>query len=103
MPVIWASLRSLFVLTRALPGDPVEDDAQQSWRSAEAIAQMRAALALDAPLHEQYVRSGGIWQRGDLGRSCLRIVRLLPTIMEQLPNTIVLAPSARCWWRCSAG
>ncbi len=57
VPVIWGVVTLVFVLTRALPGDPVEDDAQQSGGSAEAIAKMRAALALDAPLHEQYVRS----------------------------------------------
>ena len=94
VPVIWGVVTLVFVLTRVLPGDPVETMLSQSGGSAEAIAQMRAALALDAPLHEQYARFWWDLARGDLGRSLFTNRPVLTTIMEQLPNTIVLALSA---------
>ena len=94
VPVIWGVVTIVFVLTRALPGDPAETMLSQSGGSPEAIQQMRVALGLDAPLHEQYVRFWWDLAHGDLGRSLFTNRPVLTTIMEQLPNTVVLAVMA---------
>ena len=54
IPVIWGVVTIVFVLTRALPGDPAETMLSQSGGSPQAVEQLRAQLALDQPLYVQY-------------------------------------------------
>lgn len=94
VPVIWGVVTIVFVVTRMLPGDPVETMLSQSGGSPAAIEQMRVELALDQPLHVQYARF--IWDvaRGDLGRSLFTNRPVSVTLAEQLPSTITLALAA---------
>ncbi len=94
VPVIWGVVTIVFVLTRLLPGDPVETMLSQSGGSPEAIQQMRAQLALDQPVHVQYARFLWDLARGDLGRSLFTNRPVVVTMMEQLPSTIALALAA---------
>ena len=57
-----------FLLTRALPGDPVAYFAGPA-ATAEAIEQIRVKLGLDQPLYLQFVRYVRDLAHGDLGNS----------------------------------
>ncbi|HEV8306907.1 MAG TPA: ABC transporter permease [Methylomirabilota bacterium] len=58
------------------------------------IAQMRALLGLDQPLHVQYVRWLGQVLRGNLGVSYQAGIPVLEIIGQMLPNTLVLSAAA---------
>jgi peptide/nickel transport system permease protein len=58
------------------------------------IAQMRAILGLDQPLHVQYLRWLGQVLRGNLGVSYQAGVPVLEIIGQMLPNTLVLSAAA---------
>jgi peptide/nickel transport system permease protein len=58
------------------------------------IAQMRAILGLDQPLHVQYVRWLGQVLRGNLGVSYQAGVPVLEIIGQMLPNTLLLSAAA---------
>ena len=94
VPVVWGVLTVVFILTRILPGDPVETMLSQSGGSPEAIEQLRSQLALNEPLLVQY--ADYLWDvlRADLGRSLFTNRPVLVTLLEQLPSTIMLAMSA---------
>lgn len=94
VPVIWGVVTIVFVLTRALPGDPAETMLSQSGGSAQAVEQLRAQLALDQPLYVQYGRFMWDLIRGDLGRSLFTNRPVSVTLLEQLPSTITLAFAA---------
>jgi len=94
VPVIWGVVTIVFVLSRVLPGDPVETMLSQSGGSPEAIQQMRSQLALDQPLYVQYGQFLWALSRGDLGRSIFTNRLVTATLMEQLPSTISLALAA---------
>lgn len=94
VPVIWGVVTIVFVLTRALPGDPVETMLSQSGGSPQAVEQLRAQLALDQPLYVQYGRYLWDLARGDLGRSLFTNRPVSVTLIEQLPSTITLAFAA---------
>ena len=94
VPVIWGVVTIVFVLTRALPGDPVETMLSQSGGSPQAVEQLRAQLALDQPLYVQYGRFLWDLARGDLGRSLFTNRPVSVTLIEQLPSTITLAFAA---------
>ena len=58
------------------------------------IARTTAALGLDLPLWQQYLRFLGSALRGDLGKSFIHGVPALQLILERLPATLELAFSA---------
>ncbi|MGH7264657.1 MAG: ABC transporter permease [Candidatus Rokuibacteriota bacterium] len=58
------------------------------------IAQMRAILGLDQPLHVQYVRWLAQVVRGNLGVSYQVGVPVLEVIGQMLPNTLLLSAAA---------
>jgi peptide/nickel transport system permease protein len=58
------------------------------------IAQMRAILGLDQPLHVQYLRWLGQVLRGNLGVSYQAGVPVLEIIGQMLPNTLLLSAAA---------
>lgn len=94
VPVIWGVVTIVFVLTRALPGDPVETMLSQSGGSPQAVEQLRSQLALDQPLYVQYGRFLWDLAHADLGRSLFTNRPVSVTLMEQLPSTITLAFAA---------
>ncbi len=94
VPVIWGVVTIVFILTRLLPGDPVETMLSQSGGSAAAIQSLRTQFGLDQPLPVQYLRYLSNVARGDLGRSLFTGRPVTTTLLEQLPSTVVLALSA---------
>jgi peptide/nickel transport system permease protein len=89
--LLWGVATIVFFLLRILPGDPAEVILAGSGASAEAIAQARQQLALDAPLPLQYGRYLWNISHGDFGRSIFSNRPALLTIVEQLPYTLSLA------------
>ena len=79
----------VFLLNRALPGDPAAHFAGAA-ASREAIEQVRVALGLDRSLPEQFVRYVGDLARGDLGRSLTTGQPVLTDLLARLPASLEL-------------
>jgi ABC-type dipeptide/oligopeptide/nickel transport system permease component len=83
----------VFLLIHLVPGDPVEamlgERAQASDRAA-----LRAALGLDLPLWEQYLRYLGGLARLDLGASLIDQRPVAEILAERLPATLRLSAAA---------
>ena len=91
IPVLWGVATLVFIIMRMLPGDPAALMLSEAGGSAEAIAELRAELGLDAPLLVQYGRYLLNLVQGDLGTSLFTQRPVITTIAEQLPSTIELA------------
>ncbi len=90
--VILAVLVFTFVILRAI-GDPARLLVSPEG-SRENLAQIRAVLGLDAPLHIQFVRfMAGIVQ-GDFGTSFTFGRPALPLVLERMPATLLLTLAA---------
>ncbi len=90
--VILAVLVFTFVILRAI-GDPARLLVSPEG-SRENLAQIRAVLGLDAPLHVQFVRfMAGIVQ-GDFGTSFTFGRPALPLVLERMPATLLLTLAA---------
>lgn len=83
----------VFLLTRALPGDPAVYFAGVS-ADAESIAQVRAKLGLDQSLARQFLVYLGDLARGDLGVSLNTGRPVLEEIAARLPATLELTLTA---------
>ncbi|MDR7481800.1 MAG: ABC transporter permease [Armatimonadota bacterium] len=88
--VMWAVATLVFVMMRAIPGDPVralvgfEGDPQ-------AVELIRRQLGLDRPVPVQYVRWLARVARGDLGHSIWNRQRVAVLLRDALPRTLSLA------------
>jgi ABC-type dipeptide/oligopeptide/nickel transport system permease component len=93
IPVLIGISLLLFVMLRALPGDPAQVLAGQM-ASPEDIELIRVQLGLDKPIHVQY----GVFMSRlvvlDLGRSARTQNPVLEEIWARLPNTFLLATLA---------
>ncbi|MEP7285321.1 MAG: ABC transporter permease [Chloroflexota bacterium] len=93
IPTIFGIYTLAFILMRVLPGDPAtflvgfRDDPQ-------ALADVRRAMDLDAPVLNQYVTFLRSTLQGDLGRSYLTKQPITVMIGQAFGPTIVLALSA---------
>lgn len=87
---MWAVATLVFVMMRAIPGDPVralvgfEGDPQ-------AVEQVRRNLGLDRPVPVQYVRWMARLLQGDLGNSIWNKQHVNRLLQEALPRTLSLA------------
>jgi len=91
--IIYLVATVVFILIHLAPGDPFVylDNPNVT---VEVRAQRSAALGLDRPLPEQYVRYIGRLATGNLGESIF-LNRPVATVMrEALPNTILLMGTA---------
>src|SRR5436190_7207390 len=80
----------VFALPRLIPGDAVQLMlAEKAY--AKDVAELRAKLGLDRPLHVQYVDWLGKVVRGDLGESLWTRRPVLEEIGQRLPVTLTLA------------
>ncbi|MHB1132842.1 MAG: ABC transporter permease [Chloroflexota bacterium] len=76
------------------PGDAAESLLGEH-ASAEQVASLRSRLNLDAPLWERYsAYMGGVFGRGDLGRSLVSERPVADMVRERLSATLVLAGTA---------
>lgn len=90
--VILAVLVFTFVILRAI-GDPARLLVSPEG-SRENLAQIRAALGLDAPLHVQFVRFMAGILRADFGTSFTFGRPALPLVLERMPATLLLTMTA---------
>ena len=80
----------IFLVMRALPGDPAIGMLTVN-ATPESIREMREALGLERPLHVQYLLwiSGAL--RGDLGRSFFFSSDVTGLLAQRFPVTLHLA------------
>jgi ABC-type dipeptide/oligopeptide/nickel transport system permease component len=89
LPNIAGVIVITFILTRALPGDPVAYFAGAA-ATQEAVDQVREQLGLNAPLIEQFWRYLGALARGDLGLSLTTGQPVLQELLSRLPASLEL-------------
>jgi ABC-type dipeptide/oligopeptide/nickel transport system permease component len=94
VPVIIGVTLIVFLTMRVLPGDPARLLLRDLGATQEQVADMRAALGLDRPLHVQYFRYLTDVLRGDLQDSYSMRQPVLTIIVNRLPATIELALAA---------
>jgi peptide/nickel transport system permease protein len=84
----------IFGLQQLMPGDPALIMAGEERGDPQVLAQIRAELMLDRPLHEQYAAWLGRLLQGDLGFSWRIRQPVGRLILEKLPVTIQLSVMA---------
>ncbi len=90
--VLWIVTTATFVLIHAAPGGPaVLADPKLS---AVERAAIETQLGIDRPLPVQYLTWQSNVVRGNLGRSFLYQTPILETVLDRLPNTILLVALA---------
>ncbi|GIX11048.1 ABC transporter permease [Elioraea sp.] len=80
----------IFGLQQLMPGDPALILAGEERGDPQVLAQIRAELNLDRPIHEQYVLWLGNVLQGDLGFSWRIREPVGKVILEKLPVTVQL-------------
>jgi peptide/nickel transport system permease protein len=94
IPVVIGIVTITFLLTDAIPGDPVSIMLGPS-PSAEQAAAIRAKYGLDKPLYVRYLNYlTDVFLHGDLGRSLYYKVPVTQKIAERAPVTILLLLSS---------
>lgn len=95
--VLWAAYSLSFLVLFLLPGDSVTiqaGGADQGQLSEQQLADIRAQLGYDRPVHERYVDQLGSALRGDLGTSAQTGQPVTTALAEALPSTVQLAGAA---------
>ena len=90
--VVLASL-IVFVTIRLIPGDVIDQMLSQNDVAADKLSrdQLVAALGMDRPMWEQYLRwAAAIVLHGDLGKSLWQTVPVTELLMDRLPVTFEL-------------
>ncbi|WP_101294282.1 ABC transporter permease [Halegenticoccus soli] len=93
IPVVLGVITITFLLTDAIPGDPVSIMLGPS-PSAQQAAAIRAKFGLDQPLHVRYVNYLIDVIRLDFGQSLYYGVPVTQKILERLPVTLLLLVSS---------
>ena len=83
----------VFLLLVLIPGDPVDVVLGESAQAADREV-MRAALGLDRPLPERWLKFYVDLAHGDLGDSLVRLQPVTDLIRQRLPATLQLAAAA---------
>lgn len=92
---VWIVVTVVFVLPRAMPGDPLARyDNPEAPLTPEARAALAAHYNLDRPLVEQYRRYLGSVVRGDLGESLGQQGSVTLLLRRRLPWTLLLVGTA---------
>ena len=93
IPVVLGIVTITFLLTDAIPGDPVSIMLGPS-PSQEMAAQIRAKYGLDKPLYVRYFNY--LWDvlQGNLGQSLYYNVPVAQKILERMPVTLLLMTSS---------
>lgn len=88
--VLFGASVIVFLIVRALPGDPAVALMTQN-ATPEMIEEMRRAMGLHLPLWEQYLRWAGAALTGDLGNSLTFNTSIAGLIGERFPVTMHLS------------
>jgi len=93
VPTLFFASLIVFVTVRLIPGDVIDLMLSQNDVSASKLTreQLIAALGLDKPMWEQYLRwMGGILLAGDFGQSLWQNVPVRELLLQRLPVTFEL-------------
>ncbi len=93
IPLVLGIATIIFFILNLAPGDPSQLYISPSI-SSEAMAQIRANMGLDQPVHVRYVRWMGSLLQGDFGHSFAKNRPVADVVLEILPNTLVLSLAA---------
>jgi peptide/nickel transport system permease protein len=94
VPTIFLITLMVFSMLHLVPGDPAAIFLGENRSTPELLAQVRADMGLDRPLHVQYLSFvGGIF-RGDLGRSLTNKRPVVREIASRFPPTLELTVAA---------
>lgn len=90
IPTLILASMLIFALAEVLPGD-VGRSILGPYATQEQVDLLNQRLGADAPIHERYLTWAGNFVTGDWGDSLLFKVPVLPTVMEALGNSLLLA------------
>jgi peptide/nickel transport system permease protein len=90
VPVMGAVAVTIFLLLRLTPGDPAAVIAGENAQPAQ-LAQIRAHLGLDLPIHEQFWSWLQRLLHGDFGTSLISGTPVLEMIVNRLEPTVSVA------------
>jgi peptide/nickel transport system permease protein len=93
IPVLLGVSVLVFSFVHLIPGDPAVTMLGER-ATPEKVAEVRARLGLDRPIHEQYFLYMGKALRGDLGVSIVRGDPVFTDILRRFPPTVELAVAA---------
>jgi ABC-type dipeptide/oligopeptide/nickel transport system permease component len=96
IPVMAGVLLFGFLLMQVVPTDPATVRAGPS-ATAEVVAEIRAELGLDAPLHTQFLKYLGRLAQGDLGASIINNIPVTQELAATIPPTVELMVAALVW------
>jgi peptide/nickel transport system permease protein len=93
IPVMFLTSVIVFLLIRAIPGDPALLLAGQS-ATEQQVEALRQRFGLDEPLAQQYISWVGRMAHGDLGTSYVSNRPISELILSRIPATLHLAVGA---------
>jgi peptide/nickel transport system permease protein len=93
IPVLLGVSVLVFSFVHLIPGDPAVTMLGER-ATPQKVAEVRARLGLDRPIHEQYLLYIGKAIRGDLGVSIVRGDPVFTDILHRFPATVELAAAA---------
>lgn len=93
VPLLLGITLVTFLLTKALPGDPVYTMVGER-ANPEAIEKIRKEIGADKGLLRQYAGYVSLLVKGEMGRSYYTNRKVLDDIKEKFPNTMKLALAA---------
>lgn len=94
IPTLFGVSLVAFLLIRLVPGDPVLLMVGERGADPAVMAEMRANLGLDRPLHEQYLIFVGRSLKGDFGQSIITRTPVWQEFRDRFPATVELAAVA---------
>jgi peptide/nickel transport system permease protein len=94
IPLIFGITVITFALANLAPGSPVADLQFSPGTRPEDIQRIKESLGLDQPVYVRYVQWVSHVMRGDLGLSLVTFRPVTRTILEKLPNTLLLTGTA---------
>jgi peptide/nickel transport system permease protein len=94
IPMLIGITMLTFAIANLVPGSPVTGLEFNPRTRPEDIARIRANLGLDQPVHIRYVTWLSNVARGDLGISLQHFRPVRTTILEKMPNTLLLTGTA---------
>ncbi len=94
VPLFFGITIFTFALINLVPGSPVTDLAFNPRTSQEDIERIEKNLGLDKPVYVRYVVWVGNLLQGDMGISMKTYRPISNTILEKMPNTLLLTGTA---------
>jgi peptide/nickel transport system permease protein len=93
IPTVFGAVTLVFLAIHLAPGDPIALYIPPDFpvnATPERVAELRARVGLDRPLHVQYVSFIAGVLRGDLGTSLQHRNSVAEGLLDRLPNTLQL-------------